>query len=76
MGKIGRHDTPMSQPRYQFHLHAMTCPSCGDEGQQCRVGRLVPQEFVVYHCQACERLYSIYDREDEDDAGGEEDHKE
>jgi uncharacterized Zn finger protein len=49
----------------------MKCPSCGDEGQQHRVGRLVDQQYVVYHCRECERLYAIYDRED--DAKREED---
>ncbi len=49
----------------------MKCPSCGDDDEQWRVGRLRDYQRVVYHCEACQHLYAI-----EDDGNNEEDGEE
>jgi len=43
----------------------MKCPSCGDDGQQRRVGRLLDREHIIYHCRTCEYLYAVEDDADD-----------
>jgi rubredoxin len=50
----------------------MKCPECGDEDQQRRIGELGHRPAVVYHCEACNRLYASEEGDDVDDLGGEE----
>jgi uncharacterized Zn finger protein len=45
----------------------MKCPQCGDDGRQRRVGPLEEHHIVIYHCQECEHLYSVHDRDDDED---------
>jgi uncharacterized protein (DUF983 family) len=45
----------------------MKCPMCGDGRMQRRIGRLWNQPWVIYHCEACDRLYAEEEDKDKDD---------
>lgn len=49
----------------------MSCPACGRDDEQRRIGRLWDRPQDLYHCQVCDKLY-LAEAESEDEHAEEE----